>query len=195
MQTSDGKTVPSAMRDSMILARARAELPRLQRPFYALVITLGMHGPYAPDDSPRLFHGAAPAGMGAQEYSHHEHTAVFDSQLASFLEWLHSAGLYDNSLIVITGDHTPHRMVGEDFATRPVPLIILNSGIGVKSSLPAGQIDIYPTILDLMGRLENASWRGLGNSLLRQRAIPSDPLRPDSALTALSRKIILGNPF
>lgn len=195
VQTSDGKTAPSAIRDSMILARARAELPRLRRPFYALVITLGMHGPYSPDDSPRLFHGAAPAGMGTQEYSHHEHTAVLDSQLASFLEWLHAAGLYDNSLIVITGDHTPHRMVGEDFATRPVPLIILNSGIGVKSSLPAGQIDIYPTILDLMGRLENASWRGLGNSLLRHRAIPSDPLRPDSALTSLSRKIILGNPF
>lgn len=196
MQTPDGHIVPPAQRDSMILARARAELPRLRKPFFAMVITLGMHGPYKPSESPGLFSGGAPGGMGAQEYSHHEYTALFDSELKSFLGWLRDEGLYDNSLIVITGDHTPHRMIGEDFAHRPVPLLILNSGIELKSDLPAGQIDLYPTLLDLTGRLDSASWRGLGHSLLRSRPLPADTTAPaDTAMVSLSRKIILGNAW
>ena len=184
------------MRDSMILERARQVLPRLRKPFYAMVITLGMHGPYKPDDSPGLFRGKAPQGMGQQEYSHHEYTALFDSELKSFLEWLHANGLYDSSLIVITGDHTPHKMIGEAFADRPVPLLILNSGLELKSDLPAGQLDLYPTVLDITGRLGSASWRGLGRSLLRAGAPLADPAAgANTASIALSRKIILGNPW
>ena len=191
----NNKVVPAHQGDSVILVHARQELATLPRPFYAMVTTLGMHGPYNAGETPSIFPGGIPAGMGEQEYLHHVHTAIFDTQLRDFLKWLKDTGLYDNSVIVITGDHTPHKIIGEKFEKLPVPLIILNSGITAKSDVAAGQIDFYPTILDVMGRLDSASWRGLGNSLLRPRAIPRDPLHPDSAMVALSRKIILGAPW
>ena len=191
----DDKIAPDCQGDSTTLSHSRHELSLLPHPFYAMVTTLGMHGPYNAGETPSIFTGGIPAGMGEQEYLHHVHTAIFDAQLRDFLKWLKDTGLYDNSVIVITGDHTPHRIIGEKFEKLPVPLIILNSGITAKSDIAAGQIDFYPTILDVMGRLGSASWRGLGNSLLRPRAIPRDPLQPDSAMAALSRKIILGAPW
>ena len=191
----NGKIAPDYIVDSLILANTRKILPTLPHPFYARITTVGMHAPFDARITPRIFPGDIPAGMGEQEYLHHVHTAIFDAQLCSFIKWLKNIGLYDNSVIVITGDHTPHKITGKKFEKLPVPLIILNSGITAKSDIAAGQIDLYPTVLDVMGRLDSASWRGLGNSLLRPRAIPRDPLHPDSAMAALSRKIILGAPW
>ena len=188
------EVAPDHLVDSVILSRVRQELPRLPQPFYVMATTIGMHSPFISENTPRIFPGDIPSGMEEQEYLHHVHTAIFDAQLREFIKWMKATGLYDNSIIVITGDHTPHR-IGKKFEKIPLPLIILNSGITAKSDVAAGQIDFYPTILDVMGRLDSASWRGLGNSLLRPRAILRDPLHPDSAMVALSRKIILGAPW
>ena len=51
-------------------------------------------------------------------------------------------------------------------ADREVALLLLNTPYTVSYEAVAGQIDIYPTLLDVMGCNEYP-WKGLGYSLLR----------------------------
>lgn len=65
-----------------------------------------------------------------------------------------------------------------------VPMIILNSGISLIRHEPMGQIDVFPTILDVMGAdsyvLPQTAmpYRGLGASLL-STAPPQGAVTPD----------------
>ena len=101
-----------------------------------------------------------------------EKTHYFDQQLGIFLENLKKTGLYDNSLIIIASDHS--EPVDDDSKGRPslskngneCVFIVLNSGHGKLINGPVGQIDIYPTLLDVMG-LNDYPWKGLGHSLMR----------------------------
>ena len=104
-----------------------------------------------------------------------------DRAIGLFVDRLRAAGVYDSTLIVITGDHeglgemrrawcesAGGRGVVSD---RPmVPLIILNAPRGLRVEAVGGQIDIYPTLLRLLG-LRRYAWRGMGRSL-------TDPNRP-----------------
>ncbi len=95
--------------------------------------------------------------------------ALYDSEIAftdlhvgRLLEKLKDLGLYDDALIVLTSDH------GEEFMERKtighggslfnelihVPLIIKfpeNKGAGSVEENAVGLIDLYPTILDILG--------------------------------------------
>ena len=60
-----------------------------------------------------------------------------------------------------------------------VPLIVLNSPVGDRYDKVMGQIDIYPTLLQLFG-LEDYAWKGLGHSIL-------DPNKPAFAVNSLGQ--------
>ena len=108
-----------------------------------------------------------------------------DRAIGLFVDRLRAAGVYDSTLIVITGDHeglgemrrawcesAGGRGVVSD---RPmVPLIILNAPRGLRVEAVGGQVDIYPTLLRLLG-LRRYAWRGMGRSL-------TDPNRPPVAI-------------
>ena len=108
-----------------------------------------------------------------------------DRAIGLFVDRLRAAGVYDSTLIVITGDHeglgemrrawcesAGGRGVVSD---RPmVPLIILNAPRSLRVEAVGGQIDIYPTLLRLLG-LRRYAWRGMGRSL-------TDPNRPPVAI-------------
>lgn len=98
-----------------------------------------------------------------------------DSAVKELIEYLKSRPDYANTLIVITGDHegfTKERtslisnklckgLVSEKQYT---PLIILNSPIAGRYNKVMGQIDVYPTLLNLL-KLDNYKWKGLGMSI------------------------------
>lgn len=99
-----------------------------------------------------------------------------DRALGQFVEQLRTDGIYEHTLIVITGDHEGlvdmrsewcaseggHGLVSED---PMVPLIILNAPKGMRYEQVMGQIDIYPTLLQLLG-LADYAWQGLGLSII-----------------------------
>lgn len=49
------------------------------------------------------------------------------------------------------------------------PFIILGAPVGIRYEKVMGQIDMYPTLLDMFG-LGEYGWRGLGRSVLRDDA-------------------------
>ena len=99
-----------------------------------------------------------------------------DRAIGQFIEQLRSIGAYDSTLIVITGDHEGLTDMRADFCVSEAgkgvvsdkpftPLIILNAPDGMRYEEVMGQIDIYPTLLELLG-LTDYSWRGVGQSIL-----------------------------
>lgn len=87
-------------------------------------------------------------------------TSFVDAQIGRMLEALKDAGLEDNTIVVVWGDHGWH--LGEkgitgknslwDDGTR-VPLIFAGPEVhaGQLCSQPAELLDIYPTLIDLCG--------------------------------------------
>ncbi|MCM1225005.1 MAG: LTA synthase family protein, partial [Lachnospiraceae bacterium] len=97
-----------------------------------------------------------------------------DRSLQPLIDYLKSRSDWDDTMVVIVGDH---EALGSDRAAwlkqeaaseilspnMEVPLIILNSPIAGKIDKKIGQIDVYSTIIDLMGLRQDA-WPGMGIS-------------------------------
>lgn len=109
-----------------------------------------------------------------------------DRAIGAFVDRLRANPKFANTMIVITGDHEG---VGVDRAKyvkdkdlarflspeQFVPLIVLNSPVSMRYDVVMGQIDLYPTLLDLLG-LGDYGWRSLGQSIL-------DPSKPAYAVS------------
>lgn len=99
-----------------------------------------------------------------------------DGSLATLIEYLKSREDYPETMIVITGDHEglasdrKTAMANAESSRfvdpgQHTPLIILNSPVGGTYEGQMGEVDIYSTVLDLMG-LNDYPWRGMGRSVL-----------------------------
>ena len=115
------------------------------------------------------------------DYMHAAHYT--DSAIGEFVDFLKTLPQYDETLIVITGDHeglADYRSAirATDMGKKHVsaglftPLIVLNSPCGaMRYDGVMGQIDVYPTLLDLLGVVDYP-WRGMGGSILNQAKTP-----------------------
>lgn len=108
-----------------------------------------------------------------------------DEAIGKFVEYLKNRPEYERTMVVITGDHeglADHRkelchtkagkgIISEDEFT---PFIVLNSPVPMHYLKVMGQIDIYPTLLNLLG-LENSDGAVLVKAFLtlESRALPS----------------------
>ncbi|MBL9194928.1 MAG: sulfatase [Opitutaceae bacterium] len=102
-------------------------------------------------------------------------TSFVDAQIGRLLAALQEAGVAENTIVVVWGDHGWH--LGEkgitgkntlwDDGTR-VPLIISGPGVkhGQRCTQPAELLDLYPTLIDLAGVPARNDLEGL--SLLPQ---------------------------
>ena len=99
-----------------------------------------------------------------------------DHAIGEFVRFLRSKDKFKNTMIVIMGDHeglaSDRRELRETEIGRKyissdkfVPLIVLNAPISLRYENVMGQIDIYPTLLNLLS-LDDYEWKGLGNSII-----------------------------
>lgn len=165
--------------DKVVMEHAASYLPSLENSFIAQLFTGVMHSPYDDDWQPATWISASKQYTPAVR-NYLEKTHYFDEQLATFLERLKQSGLYDKSVIVIASDHS--EVIDYDPQGRPslsrngneCVLIVINALQGKLIEGPIGQIDVYPTLLDVMG-LNNYQWKGLGHSILRQNICSAAP--------------------
>jgi len=142
-------------------------------PFACMTVSLSLHTPYR--SKIKGYEEFDTLDMPDQSI-HYLKVCKRDEQ---YIKWMIDAlqqrGIYHNTVIVITGDHVAHGLT-DDAHPAPtrgkekyLPLIVLNSGYkNCTYPYTAGQVDIYPTLLDIMG-LHGYRWRGLGLSMLRFR--------------------------
>ena len=164
--------------DEQIFSLARMQDDKEKsEPFFSLVLTISMHSPYV-TISPYATDFAFTSGTDEYPEKFYNYLACCrytDACIKDYFDYLKESGLYDKSLIVIVSDHQARDVymdMGGQLPTE-IPLYIVNGGIRGASSEgegipawdgPCNQIDVYPTILDIMGA--DSQWRGLGCSLL-----------------------------
>jgi phosphoglycerol transferase MdoB-like AlkP superfamily enzyme len=143
------------------------KLKTLKQPFYTRFMTLTNHYPFLYDDSTQFID---PFNSGDGTLDRYFVTSRYmDEALKHFIERLKAEGLYDNSIIVFYGDHygisenhnrAMAQFLGKEEITsydhvnlQRTPLFIHVPGqtTGKTISAPAGEIDIKPTILNLLG--------------------------------------------
>jgi phosphoglycerol transferase MdoB-like AlkP superfamily enzyme len=157
------------------------------------IVTYSGHFPFVLPDYLKELHFSA--GIPDRMRDYMVVANYTDRALGLFVESIRSMPEYENTLVVITGDHEGLAGLRDDLcrdrAGRGVvsqapfiPFILLNvppvwrsvllqrqgdafdlSGGCMRYTKVMGQIDIYPTLLELSG-LTDYMWRGLGHSML-----------------------------
>ena len=157
--------------DKTLLEEVTQIIPTRKQPFIALVATAGMHHPFNEVMVPTTW--VMNSGVYTKEVRCYlERVNAFDTALANFISQLKAQGIYDNTMIVIVSDHNemvddaPNGRASIDKDGDNCVMLIINSGQSGRIAGPIGQIDIYPTLLDLLG-LNVQTWKGLGFSVLR----------------------------
>ena len=137
-----------------------------KKPFFSMVLTISTHLPYNEKKTDKNF--KFPKYFSKELRNYLTNVNYLDSQLGDYIEKLKKNQLYDNSIIVILGDHLPPngslKMPNNNPCTH-LPFIVLNA----ESQLPPIKDFIYqdcvfPTLLDLMS--VKSKYRGVGQSLL-----------------------------
>ena len=171
--------------DKVVMEFAASYLPTINGAFFAQLFTGVMHNPYDGTWSqPTWISSSQQFTPEVRNYL--ERTHYFDTQLDTFLKSLKQSGLYERSVIVIASDHSepvdddPHGRPSLSRNGNECVLLVVNPRKGKFVKGPIGQIDVYPTILDVMG-LNINSWKGLGHSILRND-ITSAAVTPDEAV-------------
>ena len=148
-------------------------LPRLRQPFFLEMVTMTMHAPYTDGKLPGSWITASDT-LNAEARGYLNCVHLTDSCIGAMIEDLRRLGLAQNTVFAIVSDHTQlyrNRIEGRsDYEFVPddwgIPLIITGCDTTLRYDAVIGQVDIFPTLLDVMGA--NAYyWKGLGHSILR----------------------------
>lgn len=157
------------MKDMPFFEQSAEHMKKMKQPFYAKMITLTNHHPFRLDEEDKLIgeynsnSGTVNRYFGTVRYT--------DEAVKRFIEELKAAGLYENSMIVMYGDHygisenhneAMSQYLGKEVTPfvstqlQRVPLIIhipgvTDEGKGRTISKVGGQIDLRPTMLHLLG--------------------------------------------
>jgi phosphoglycerol transferase MdoB-like AlkP superfamily enzyme len=138
--------------DSDFFSQSVPKLQSLKQPFMATMITLSSHTPFViPSDLQTLSipKGSTQLSSTLQEYVQSVHYT--DASLGAFMDSLKAAGLYNNSLFVIYGDH--NAFIGTpDSLTNHVPMILFAPGSALTgtNTEPASHLDLLPTVTNLL---------------------------------------------
>lgn len=162
-----------AAKDRDMFQFASNILAKEKQPFYAQLVTISMHQPYDKLSVPgTVISQSTQYSTNIKNYLEAVHYC--DSELEKFIENLKKDGLYNHSVIVIVSDHNEmdknipegrEEVFPED---KNIAMIILNTPHTMKYQEQLGQIDIYPTLLDVMGA-NHYAWKGVGQSIFRKK--------------------------
>ena len=154
--------------DSEFYPQTVALMKELNQPFYGMVISLSNHHPYEMLPQYR-FIDLLPEDQGTLVGNYLNSVAYTDYSLGVFFQQMKDAGLYENTLFVLYGDHvglthspeideSMERLLGHPYGPLDmlnVPLLIHipspESPLPKEISTVGGQTDILPTIAYLMG--------------------------------------------
>ncbi|WGN89663.1 LTA synthase family protein [Ligilactobacillus faecis] len=157
------------LKDKLLFHDSVKYLEKLQQPFYAKFITVSNHFPFVLDEQNKSFETANTGDSSVDNYFVTAH--YLDQAVKEFFDYLKASGLYDNSVIVLYGDHYGisnsrnlklASLLGRSASTwsdfdnaqlQRVPFMVHIPGQenGRISEQYGGEIDVMPTLLHLLG--------------------------------------------
>lgn len=172
------------------------DLASKQEPFNMEMVTIDTHTPdgYLCEDCPTT-----------SKVQYDNVIACQSKQVSSFVEWVKQQPFYQNTTIVITGDHNSMASkyftdVDEDYVRTPYNVII-NSAVQTTNTKNRkfSTMDLYPTILASMGARIEGERLGLGTNLFSDKKTLIEELGFDKVNTEIQKKssfydtVLLGN--
>ena len=193
---NEGDTIGWGLKDIPFFEQSVEWLKTVPQPFYVRFITLTNHHPFSLERKDEYV-PEFDSGDGTVD-RYFTTVRYMDEALKVFFGRMKEAGLYDNSIFILYGDHygisanhnaamakylgrtiTPY----EHVQLQRVPLIIHIPGMkgGVIDKV-AGQIDVRPTLLYLLG-IEGENPYDFGENLFAASSDPLVVLRDGSFIT------------
>ncbi|MFD2446054.1 LTA synthase family protein [Bacillus sp. CGMCC 1.16607] len=184
------------LKDKDFFEQSIGHLKEMPKPYYAKFITLTNHFPFDISEEDRLIE---PYNSDSNTLNNYFPTVRYeDEALKHFVQRLKDEGLYDDSIIILYGDHygisENHNKAMEQFLgtevtpyvstqLQRVPLIIHIPGQkGKVISTVSGQIDLKPTILHLLG-IDTKKDIEFGSDLFAKGKMEFTVLRDGSFIT------------
>lgn len=155
----------------------RGEVWKPGESVYMQFVTYSGHAPFKLPDHLRTITFPASIPEKAADYMTTAHYT--DKAIGDFVAYLKTLPQYKETIVVIVGDHEGLASYRQELVGNPAcrglvsdkqltPFIVLNSPVGMRYDKFMGQIDIYPTLVNLM-QLDAYRWHGLGQSILDPR--------------------------
>lgn len=152
---------PSDLGDEDLFSQTLLRLETLKQPFLATVITMSSHTPFILPEDLQSLQIPEDTTLTFEQQQYLQSINYTDKAIGDFIKKLKLDGLYDSSLIFIWGDHSsytkistalgPNKNTLPELSDSQVPLIVLGSGIIGINNKPSSQLDVFPTILNLLG--------------------------------------------
>ncbi|WP_064091505.1 LTA synthase family protein [Rossellomorea aquimaris] len=162
---TEENSVNWGMKDIPFFEQSVEHMKEMPKPFSAKMITLTNHYPFTLDEEDKLIDPYTSNDGTVNRYF--QTVRYMDEAVKNFIEDLKESGLYENSVIVMYGDHygisenhntAMSQYLGKEVTPfvstqlQQVPLIIHIPGQEGKTiSKISGQIDLKPTIMHLLG--------------------------------------------
>ncbi|MEG0678666.1 MAG: LTA synthase family protein [Carnobacterium sp.] len=166
---SEGNTLEYGLKDKLFFNESAKYLEQLPQPFYTKMISVSNHFPYPLDEANVDFKPAQTADETINNYFVTAH--YLDQAVEEFFNYLKESGLYDNSMVILYGDHygisnsrnkTLAPLLGKDPETwngynddmmQRIPLMYHIPGTtnGKINEEFGGQVDMLPTMMHLLG--------------------------------------------
>lgn len=155
----------------------RGEVWKPGESVYMQFVTYSGHAPFKLPNHLRTITFPASIPEKAADYMTTAHYT--DKAIGDFVAYLKTLPQYKETIVVIVGDHEGLASYRQELVGNPAcrglvsdkqltPFIVLNSPVGMRYDKFMGQIDIYPTLLNLM-QLDAYRWHGLGQNILDPR--------------------------
>ncbi|MDE6271167.1 MAG: sulfatase-like hydrolase/transferase, partial [Muribaculaceae bacterium] len=173
-------------RDGAMFRYALELIDSIGEPVHMQLLTIQMHAPF--NEPVRNFTNYAGMGLSRDERRYINCTADFDRGLGYFVKGLQDRGMWENTVLVIASDHNRPGSKTADGRDADIVFIAANAcerGQGIHVDDEVHQIDVFPTVLDIMGA-PAGTWRGVGHSMVGPRRGQSHP-RQHSASDSLLR--------
>lgn len=187
---SSGDMAEYGVLDKPFFEQSQSLLSSLPQPFYTKLITVGNHYPYKMDQNLVTIDKA---NTGDPSVDNYFQTARYaDEAIEQVFNQLKELGLYDNTMIVLYGDHygisDNHNTAMEQVIDKEitpfesanlqrVPLFIHVPGMqGGTDHTYGGQTDLLPTVLHLLG-IDTQKFVQFGSDLLSEEHDEIVPFR------------------
>lgn len=167
--------------DSKLYEFAKEELNNIQEPFNLTMLTVNNHTP----------NGYLEENCESKYDEQIENViSCTDSQLYEFINWVKEQPFYENTTIIITGDHiNMDSTFIQDMDNRKVYNVIINGGNTLyKQNRLASSFDMFPTTLYSLGVSIEGNRLGLGTNLYSGEETLLEKYGLDKVNTELKKK-------
>lgn len=165
----EAETIGWSINDESMLMQSLDKMKTWEEPFYSHLITLSSHHPFEIPEKYQTLNMEGYTSYSDRYFRNYIHSVHYvDQAIGKFVNGLKESGLWDETIVLIYGDHnTGFMKEGNTFAKfsgaddsltlqevdKSIPLIVHIPGMqeGQVIDHVAGQLDLGPTILNLVG--------------------------------------------